>query len=211
MDVLSDMLTPAEAAAVADVPVRDVHRVIDERLLPEALYSLGGARRIHAAACPLIAFYNGAAGLLTAEERVKIVAVVGERIQAADGTGSHPEEAVVDGFLTVDLAPFFARTRARRERLAEAEASVAEDPSILGGTPVLQGTRTPVHDVARSLELFPLERVLKAYPGLTADGAELARLYAKAHPPRGRPRRLAGRPDGAVLVEERRVTRRRVA
>jgi uncharacterized protein (DUF433 family) len=211
MSALSDMLTPAEAAVVADVSVRDVHRAIDERLLPEALYSLGGARRIHAAACPLIAFYGGAAGVLTAEERVRIVALVGERIRSAERAGCVPEEAVVDGYLTVDLAPFFARSRARRERLAAAEAAVVEDPAILGGTPVFRGTRVPVHDVAASLDRLSLERVLEAYPGLTGVDAELAQLYARAHPPRGRPRRPPARLDGAVLINERRVARRRPA
>ena len=111
----------------------------------------------------------------------------------------------------VDLAPFFAASRARRERLAAAEAAVVEDPAILGGTPVFRGTRVPVHDVAASLDRLSLERVLEAYPGLTGVDAELAQLYARAHPPRGRPRRPPARLDGAVLINERRVAGRRPA
>lgn len=216
-----DMLTPGEAAVVADVPIRDVHRALDERILPEGFYSLGEGRRVHAAACPLISFYNGAARNLTAEERVRIVATVGRRIQAARteaGTAAGPgilpsaERTVVDGFLTVDLSAFFAGAEARRERLEAARAAVVEDPAILGGTPVLLGTRVPVHDVAASIERrLPLERVLDAYPGLTSEAVELARLYAKAHPPRGRPRRLADRFPEATLVSERRLPRRRPA
>jgi hypothetical protein len=34
-----ESLTPSEAAVVAGVSVRDVHRMIDERILPEALYT----------------------------------------------------------------------------------------------------------------------------------------------------------------------------
>lgn len=211
-----DLLTPAEAAVVADVPVRDVHRAIDERILPEGFYSSGEIRRILAAACPLISFYSVAARTLTAEQRVRIVATLSDRIRAvrvADGAVpgalTPTERTVVEGFLTVDLSTFFAAAEARRERLEAARAAVVENPGILGGAPVLRGTRVPVHDVAASLERgIRLDRVLEAYPGLTAAEAELATLYAKAHPPRGRPRRLAELLPDAVLVSERRVPRR---
>jgi hypothetical protein len=38
MATLMDNLTPAEAAVVAGVSVRDVHRMIDEHILPERYF-----------------------------------------------------------------------------------------------------------------------------------------------------------------------------
>jgi uncharacterized protein (DUF433 family) len=86
------------------------------------------------------------------------------------------------------------------------------DPEVLGGAPVIRGTRVPVHDVAASIAASaPIERVLAAYPSLDADKVELATLYAEANPLRGRPRAGAALPAGAVAVTDRRVARRRPA
>ena len=69
---------------------------------------------------------------------------------------------------------------------------VVEDPEILSGTPVIRGTRVPVHDVAAQVDSgIPTERILKSYPSLNASQVELASIYAKAAPQRGRPRRLS--------------------
>jgi uncharacterized protein (DUF433 family) len=97
-----------------------------------------------------------------------------------------------------------------RPTLAEAEAAVVVDPDILSGTPVLRGTRIPVHVIAALLETDPIEEILEAYPGVTAETAELARIYAAAHPAEDRPVRSI--PDifpGAVLLSERWTPRKR--
>jgi len=57
---------------------------------------------------------------------------------------------------------------------------------------VIVGTRVPVHDVAAQLDAgVPMERILRSYPSLKASQVELASIYAKAAPQRGRPRRLS--------------------
>jgi uncharacterized protein (DUF433 family) len=102
-------------------------------------------------------------------------------------------------------APTLATPDAR-PTLAEAEAAVVVDPYILSGTPVLRGTRVPVHDVAALVESRPLEEVLEDYPGLTVEMTELARIYAAAHPAEERPRRrITDMFPGAVVVSRRRI------
>ena len=39
MNTIVNTLTPSEAAVISGVSVRDVHRVIDEHILPDDLYS----------------------------------------------------------------------------------------------------------------------------------------------------------------------------
>jgi uncharacterized protein (DUF433 family) len=69
---------------------------------------------------------------------------------------------------------------------------VVEDPEILSGTPVIRGTRIPVHDVAAQVEAgVPIKEILDTYPRLSAAQVELASIYAKAVPQRGRPRRMS--------------------
>ena len=66
----TEMLKATEAAVVARVSLRDVNRVIDERILPETLVSVENGRFVLGAACTLIAFYFESAKRLTSEERL---------------------------------------------------------------------------------------------------------------------------------------------
>lgn len=212
----ADMLRPTEAAVVARVTLRDVNRVIDERILPEGFFTLDDGRHVLAAACSLISFYFASARSLTSEERLFTIREAGLRLQrfrALDpGALVNEDWTVRDEFLTIDLTPFVRRTNERMSRLADARNLIVTDPDVLAGTPVIRGTRIPVYDVAASVAAdIPTHRILAAYPSLDADKIELATIYAEANPARGRPRASAELPAGAVIIADRRVQRRRKA
>lgn len=216
-----ELLTPPEAAVVASVTVRDINRVIDERILPERFYTLEGGRRLHVTACPLVGFYFHAAKALTSEERGLLIQRLSERIGPAMARrpigrwrkNSRPSDWTVnDGFLTVSLWEFATGAEDRHAKLAEARDMVVEDPDILDGTPVVRGTRIPVYDIAASVAAgLPRDRIRSAYPGLDDRAIELATIYAEATPPRGRPKRLATLAPDARILSERRVARHRRA
>ena len=217
MQMRAELLTPAEAAVVASVTVRDINRVIDEKILPEELYSLEDGRHIRLAACPLVGFYFRAANALTAEERMRLILRFSERI---GGDMAGPSLAnwreidwiVRDGFLTVNLAEFVAEIGDRSAKLEAAQGVVVEDPEILHGTPVISGTRIPVYDLMASVDAgYSRERILSAYKGLDEATLDLALLYAEANPVRGRPRRFTALPTNAAVATERKVPRRRHA
>lgn len=206
-----ETLTPAEAAVVAGVAVRDVNRVIDEKILPPRFYKTGRdrSRRLNADACAFISFYFGAAGQLTSEERLRTIVRASAGLRGEAGGPPEKTWIIRNQFLTIDLAPFFKAVRQRLERLRAARALVVEDPEILGGIPVIRGTRVPVYDVAASMVAGMTPRQVAAeYPGLRPEVIELAALYAEANPLRGRPRRSRSLFDGAVLISSRRVARR---
>jgi len=209
-----EALTPTEAAVVSSVAVRDVNRVIDEKILPEGLYKVGRdrSRRFSADACAFISFYFRSANQLTSEERVRTIALASKRL-GKEQTGDLEREWIVQqDFLSIDLAPFLRSARQRLARLSVARALVVEDPGVLAGTPVIKGTRIPVYDVAASVTAgLSADRILAAYPGLTDEARELAALYAEANPQRGRPRRLPSLPAGAVIVSSQRKPRRKLA
>lgn len=218
MSLAVDMLKPTEAAVVARVAVRDVNRAIDERLLPEGFFSIDDGRRVAATACTLIAFYFDSAKRLTSDERLFAIREAGVRLRKfhvrAHALVSLAKEdwLVRDDFITIDLTPFVKRTEERMGRLLAARGAVVSDPEVLGGAPVLRGTRVPVHDVAASVAAgLRMDRILAAYPSLDADKVELATIYAEANPARGRPRNSEELPEGAVIVADRRVPRRRTA
>jgi uncharacterized protein (DUF433 family) len=195
-----DTFTPAEAAVIAGVSVRDVHRMIDEHILPERLFEATESRSFKSQACVFISFYFGAANRLTSEERLRSIGLASK---IADWSKAH--KVVQDEFLTIDFAPFSEGVNARLEKLQAAHDMVASDPEILNGTPVVKGTRVPVYQIAAAVTAgTPIEKILASYPSLKAEQVELAALYAEATPQRGRPRQLPSLPTGASLISKRR-------
>jgi len=72
--------------------------------------------------------------------------------------------------------------------LAEAARMVESDPEIMRGAPVYRGTRIPVHAIADMLSQgATVAEILEGYPALTREKVELAPMYVKAFPGRGRP------------------------
>lgn len=201
MAVQADTFTPAEAAVIAGVSVRDVHRMIDEHILPDRLFHSQESRSFKSQACIFISFYFGAADRLTAEERQRTIALAS---QVADW--SKAKTTVQDEFLTIDFAPFSKGVEERLERLSAARDLVVMDPEILSGTPVIQGTRVPVYDIAASVAAgISMERILSSYPSLKREHVELAALYAEANPQRGRPRQRELPANARVVSKSRKV------
>jgi len=204
MNSATETLTPAEAAVVSGVSVRDVHRVIDEHILPEGFYDTNEARSFKSHACVFIAFYFGSADRLTSEERQRAITLA-TRLSADPKV---PTRIVQDEFLTIDLAPFWNGVDERLMRLNAARAQVSVNDEILSGTPVIKGTRVPVYDVAASVAAgIPMERILASYPSLNRKQVELAALFAEANPQRGRPRQRAISSPGAKVISSRRKLR----
>jgi uncharacterized protein (DUF433 family) len=203
MNAVIDSLTPAEAAVVSGVSMRDVHRVIDEHILPESLYDVREARSFRSDACVFIAFYFEAANRLTSEERQRAIALASRH-----SSGNNSTKIIHDGFLTIDFAPFWTSVDKRLRRLNAARAQVSSDDQILSGTPVISGTRVPVYDVAASVAAgYSIERILSSYPSLNPEQVELAALFAEANPQRGRPKQRSAPPSGMKVTSSRRKPR----
>jgi uncharacterized protein (DUF433 family) len=198
------------------VSLRDVNRAIDEHILPEAFVSLDKGRHNLAGACSFIAFYFESARRLTSEERLFAIKTVGPRLTRSRALAwaalLREDWTVHDEFLTIDLLPFVRETSKRLDDLAAARELVAVSPDVSGGTPVINGTRVPVYDVAASAAAgLPIEQILDTWPSLDAEKVRLAAIYAEANPLRGRPRVSSDLPEGATIIVDRRVARRRKA
>ncbi len=214
MAVLDTLLRPTEAAVVAGVPLREVNRVIDEGILPEDFIDNEHGRRVASAACLLIAFYVDSAEQLTPRERRFVVDVASARLRKENlqlfGPPANEDWTVTHGFVAVDLTRFVRSIAERRERLSAAEGLVSISPHVLSGTPVIKGTRVPVHDVAAlAAGGTGIDEILETYPGITMEHIDLASLYAQANPPRGRPRGPTPPPAGARIIKHNRLPRRR--
>jgi uncharacterized protein (DUF433 family) len=203
MEVLMERLTTTEAAVAAGVSVPQINRIIDEKILPEDLYSTSPTRSFRTDAALLIAFYFETADWLTTNARL-------ETIRNARAHCSTWEEwkdwTIGDHYLTIRFSDLWKTVDERLHRLTEARGMVVEDSEILSGTPVIRGTRIPVHDVAAQVATgVPIEEILEMYPRLCAAQVELATIYAKAVPQRGRPRRLSIPGASVISVTKKRL------
>ncbi|MXZ80072.1 MAG: DUF433 domain-containing protein [Gammaproteobacteria bacterium] len=69
---------------------------------------------------------------------------------------------------------------------------ITSDESILGGTPVIVGTRLTVYAILGQLQDGDsIDDLVEDYPDIPRQAFEAAEIYAKTHPLRGRP---SGRP-----------------
>lgn len=204
----------AEATYLSGLSRRDIDRVIDERIVPDAMIASGGVRMIAAAACALARFYFETAATLTAATRRRIVADLGERMLAlrANPAGKRVDLARLtfdEGVIHVEFAGFLRDVIDARKRLGRAEKLIVSDDDILGGEPVFRGTRVPVRQAAAALAAGESGRsVLAAYPSITLAMIDAAPIWAHAHPARGRPPGVADVIAGATLTSRCTVQRR---
>lgn len=205
------LLKPTEAAVVSGVELSIVNHVI-ERALPARVVRRGKGKSVSAEACFYIAFYHHSASKLTTEERRFAILDIDSRVAAADERGSTWNSlrrhcTVHHEFLELNLERFWTQTHERWGRYLAALKAVTIDSEILGGVPVIKDTRIPAHDVAASLASgIAMSRIRSAYPSLDEEQIELAGLYARANPLKGRP--PSREPLNAAKVLSRRVIKR---
>lgn len=188
MEALIENLTTNEAAIAAGVTVAKINRMIDKRILPKKLYKTSQNRTVRKDACLWIAFYFETEEVLTAAARVKAM----RSATAHNHSWTELRHCKFEESRTVQvlLSSIWEDVDHRLSQLREAQEMVVEDPEILSGTPVIRGTRIPVHDVASLVDAgTPTQELMEIYPTLTPSQLQLASLYAKANPQRGRPRR----------------------
>ncbi len=178
--------TPAQAATITGLPLAAVHKAIDTRLIrPRSARSGATVRR-----------------LLTKEQLIYLqleaeglrLLPVGTRREIADSIQRSPKSetlSVANGkALLVDIAPARRAVETQLKQLARIEEMVVSDPEIMRGTPLFKGTRIPVDLVADMLaQGATSEEILEGYPTLSKERIDIAPLYMRAFPRRGRPSR----------------------
>lgn len=118
---------------------------------------------------------------------------------------------VDDDGLSLEFLPFVRDAARRHADLVESRRMVTSCSDVLSGTPVVAGTRIPVHDVAASVAAgFGNQRILEAYPTLDARKIRLATIYASAYPPGERLSPSTLRPAGSVTTTDKRLPRLKV-
>lgn len=191
----------AEAAFIAGLSDRQMHRVVDERLLPDSLFQQRGSTRLFTRlGAGFARFYFATEDLLMARARRQVLDELSARIDHLPMKDALLTLMQLDAiswkversFVEVDVLPFLEQALQRVKQVEQADALVVTDPEILEGSPIFAGTRVPSEVVLGSLAAgIGLDRLQDSYPFLTEAHIESAQVFALVHPKRGRPRRLA--------------------
>jgi uncharacterized protein (DUF433 family) len=199
----NEVYTPSQVSAVTGLPLPAVHKAIEHKLIrPKRVREGHFVQRLlsRSQAVYLRMEATGLRALPLAARRQVARAV--EHDAAIDAI-SFSEGSV----LLIQCKSARKEVETGLRRLADATRMVEFDPEIMRGAPVYKGTRIPVHAVADMLSQgATAAEILAGYPALTREKVELAPMYVKAFPRRGRPvmRPWAKRPP-------RRISERRLA
>jgi uncharacterized protein (DUF433 family) len=183
MQTHDTLFTTTEAAVLTGLTLKAVNNAIDRNTV-SAVPSEEGGRLLDARALVSLSIERRlSAGIATPELRRKVfdaLAVAPRNLVSLEG-----------GLIKIDLRQPRRELAASLRDLRRARRMVVSDPEILGGDPVLRGTRVPVHLVAELVAQSskPAE-LIEGYPRLTAEMIRLASIYAAAYPLRGPRRKL---------------------
>jgi uncharacterized protein (DUF433 family) len=176
--------TPAQASAVANLPLKAVHKLIDGRLIRPRRRRVGRETQRFLSQDQLVYLRLEAEG-------VRLLPLATRR-EVAKAVANSPEIDMVclseGSAVTIQVKHVRQEIEQQLMRLTEAQQMTTSDPEILRGTPVYRGTRIPVELIADMLtDGASVEEILEGYPALDRNKVELATLYVRAFPRRGRP------------------------
>src|SRR3984893_12812711 len=182
--ISNDAYTPSQVSAVTGLPLRAVQKAIEYKLIrPKRVREGHYVQRL---------LSRSQAVYLRMEAKGLRSLPLAARRQVARAVEQDPG---IDAMFISEGSVILIQCKSARKdvdtglrRLAEATRMVESDPEIMRGAPVYRGTRIPVHAIADMLSQgATAAEILGAYPAISREQVELAPMYVKAFPRRGRP------------------------
>jgi len=195
------MVSPREAAYVSGLSEKTVQQAIDRQEISStaAPEREGQGRGVSYDALLYLSMRKRLSGLITG---------YGARLLRDELMRELPRPesgySLELGPLSLSAEPDVREVNQRLTELKEVRAVIVRDPEVLGGEPVVAGTRIGVYFLAELAGQGAEEQeLLEDYPSLTPHTLQAALTYARVYPRRGRPRKAAW-PGGTVLKRRRR-------
>ena len=179
-----DAYTPSQVSAVTGLPLPALHKAIE--------YKLIRPKRVREGRLVQRLLSRSQAVYLRMEAKGLRSLPLAARRHVARAVERDPG---IDAMFMAEGSVILIQCKSARKevdsglrRLAAATRMAQSDPEIMRGAPVYRGTRIPVHAIADMLSQgAAVAEILEGYPALTREKIELAPLYSKAFPLRGRP------------------------
>lgn len=214
-------VTAAEVAFIAGLTDQEINRLFDDKALPASLWKQENGRRFAPLTAPFATFYFRTMDDLTRSARVRVIETLTDRLSVRpdfdDFLALSDPQRIIDfdwsvhqASLTILLNSFVDSALQRAAQIRQAERHIVEDLEVLGGIPCFAGTRVPIANVLHATQQgIPFLQLKADYPFLTEQLLGDAKVYARAHPKPGRPRRVRDAMPDAELVRSKVVRRAR--
>ena len=173
--------TPAEAAALSGLSEKQVRKELEYRVIETS-----STPRLSFAALVYLCLVRRSQLPLPVAIRARLFQQLRDML---DVEGEVRDIEVAEPFY-LRVGPLFEELLDKVERFAAWKARMVEDPDIMGGATVFPGTRLTVRHIGGMLErgIDPQE-IREDYPELTEEDLSFSRLFVRAYPKVGRPRR----------------------
>lgn len=189
------LLSPSEVAALAGASKVVVEKAMEQRVLGPVRprHEGAGARRLlplHAVA--LAATVKSLGRRLSVSDK----RLVARSLAGLTATALKAAEVEVTPGIIVRVGVLASSAIERAERyLADRESFIESTVGVMGGRPVIRGTRITVSAVhGRLLAGETIEDLIEDYPDIPRAAFEAASFYAQTHPQVGRPVSRQGSP-----------------
>lgn len=179
-------LTPREVSELSGTPRHVIEKAIEEGVLRVRSAARGKARRMLRPDAVVYASLVSRIDIkLTSRHKKRLYKEI-TRLRPRDIRKARIEVAPA---VEIDIGRLVGNVLARAERYLEIrDASITIDDAIMGGTPVIRGTRITVYSVLGRIEHGEtVDDVLADNPDLKRETIKAAITYARSHPPMGRP------------------------
>ena len=189
-------LNPNEVAVLAGVSPRAVRKAMGDKIL------IGGASRplafrramrnaLGPSAVTYMTIMSAIDWPIPTEGRLRIARFLREA-----SPGDLKGHMKMTGPLTLDIGGFAAKIKRVAKRTGDYRRArdtwIHSDSTVMGGTPVIRGTRMTVYAVLGRVEAGDsLDSIADEDPDVPRAALDVAVIFAKANPMRGRP---SGRP-----------------
>lgn len=183
MDCDIEEYTPQEAAAIAGVRLGRIQNAITKGEFGRRPKGKGRRRRIDRAALLTVALLARLG---------KDVYVKPKKLYETLRTQDDATKPIIVGeVVTIDVPHVLGRVINNLEIYDHAREWIECNPEVMGGIPVIRGTRLPVRMInARLAGGDTVESIIEDYPYLDRETIEAANLFAQANPTRGRPTKV---------------------
>jgi uncharacterized protein (DUF433 family) len=179
---MPDLLTRRETAELGEVTLTAVNKAVEQRLVT-------AHRHNHETLLEAddVAFFA-----LLNELPLPLPVVLKRQVHAwlvTSGANLSVARLELSDAITISVTP---RVREARERATEyaqlRDRYLEKNPAVMGGEPVITGTRMPIRTLAYLLESGETAEVVREdHADVPEEAYAFARLWARAHPRRGRP------------------------
>ena len=186
--------TTSEVAAMLGMHSTEVHNLIDE-VAPLGVAIAGKGKRSVS--------YRGLFAMLVARELIycELNPVMRPKTLAEALKAKGNRVPVPGTNLEVLVGSYRSQVNQGLRLLYEAEAAVTSRRDVMQGEPCLKGTRVPVYVVGAIVTARGAQEAAATYPFLKKRRIELAEVFTKAHPRKGRPKKIVLPVGGQVVVQ----------